>query len=77
MTRFRDIFPPYFPNFSRNSGILATVIKIALPQPLLNSHMVSQISKNEPVNDQKPAAYLPIVLKNNKNNNKCSLTVKF
>ena len=31
---------------------------------------VSQILKNEPVNVQKPAAYLPIVLNNNKNNNK-------
>ena len=36
---------------------------------------VSQTSKNEPVNDEKPAAYLPIVLNNN--NNKLSLTVKF
>ena len=39
---------------------------------------MSQIPKNEPVNDQKPAAaYLPTVLNNNKNNNKWSLTVKF
>ena len=39
--------------------------------------MVYQILKNEPVNDQKPAAYLPSVLNNNKNNNKSSLTAKF
>ena len=38
---------------------------------------VSQIPKNEPVNNQNPAAYLPIVLNNNKNNNKLSLEVKF
>ena len=38
---------------------------------------VSQIPKNEPVNDQKPAADLPIVLNNNKNDNKLSLTVIF
>ena len=39
--------------------------------------VVSQIPKNKPVNNQKLAAYLPIVLNNNKNKNKLSLTVKF
>ena len=45
--------------------------------PGLVQSTVSQIPKNEPVNDQKPATYLPTVLNNNKNNNKCSLAVKF
>ena len=34
-------------------------------EDLIGKFTVSQISKNEPVNDQKPAAYLPIVLNNN------------
>ena len=41
------------------------------------SYTVSQIPKNEPVKYQKPAAYFPIVLNNNKNNNKWALTVTF
>ena len=36
----------------------------------LRLHTLGHFGKNEPVNDQKPAAYLTIVLNNNKNNNK-------
>ena len=52
-------------------------IKQSVFENIYVPNTVSQILKNEPDNNQKSAVYLPIVLNNNKNNNKLSITVKF
>ena len=49
----------------------------ARPQSFSLQPTLGHFGNNEPVNDQKPAAYLPIMLNNNKYNNKLHLAAKF